>query len=104
MPMPPARTGPSRRTTTGFGEATIRRWSSTIRRAPSAIPSPVASDRSAPEQNTRSAERISTTFTSSSRLRAVETGEQPADELPAQRVAVRRAVEGQRRDAVAPTS
>ena len=66
MPMPPARTAPCTRTTTGLAIVTISRWSSTIRRAPSSIPSAVASERSAPEQNTVPVARTSTTRTSAS--------------------------------------
>ncbi len=66
MPMPPARTAPATRATTGFGQATIARCTSTIRCAPTAIPTVVASARSAPAQNTSIAERITTTRTASS--------------------------------------
>ncbi len=62
MPSPPARTGPASRVTTGSGWARIRRCRSTIARAPSAIEPVAASLRSAPEQNTRSADRSTTTF------------------------------------------
>ena len=66
MPMPPARTAPCSRVTTGLLSATIWRCMATIARAPSSMPSPEASDRSAPEQNTLPSARITTTFTSSS--------------------------------------
>ena len=52
--------------TTGLLIVTTNRCSSTIRRAPSSIPTVVASERSAPEQNTRSADRTRTTRTSGS--------------------------------------
>ena len=66
MPIPPARTGPATSVTTGLGSVSSCRWRSTIAFAPWSIPPVVASLRSAPEQNTRPDERISTTFTSSS--------------------------------------
>ena len=74
MPIPPARTAPCTRVTTGLANVTIRRWSSTSTPAAFSIPpppsppgpSPLASDRSAPEQNVRPSARISTTLTSAS--------------------------------------
>ena len=66
MPIPPARTAPCSRVTTGLSIDTISRCSSTIRRAPSSMPPALASDRSAPEQKTLPSARISTTRTASS--------------------------------------
>ena len=66
MPMPPARTLPCSRVTTGLGNVTIRRWRSTSTPAAFSIPSSAASERSAPEQNVRPSARITTTFASSS--------------------------------------
>ena len=66
MPMPPARTLPCTRVTTGLGSVTIRRWSSTSTPAACSMPSARASERSAPLQNVRPSARITTTFTSSS--------------------------------------
>ena len=66
MPMPPARTAPAMRVTTGLSRVAISRCSATIRRAPSSMPTVVASDRSAPEQKTFPSWRTSTTFTVSS--------------------------------------
>ena len=50
--MPPARTAPETRVTTGLSRVAISRCSATMRSAPSSIPAVVASDRSAPEQKT----------------------------------------------------
>ena len=58
----------------------------------------VASVRSAPEQNTRPDDRISTTFTVVVGLGRLESLEQLGHQLPRQRVAVVRRVEGDRRD------
>ena len=66
MPIPPARTCPCTRVTTGLGSVTIRRWSSTITPAACSMPSARASERSAPLQKVRPSARITTTFTSSS--------------------------------------
>ena len=66
MPMPPARTLPCTRATTGLGSVAIRRCSSTIWDAVCSMPSALASARSAPEQNVRPSARISTTLTSAS--------------------------------------
>ena len=82
--------------TTGLSIVTIRRWSATIRRAPSAIPTVVASDRSAPEQKTLPSCRTSTTFTVGVGRRALEPLEQLGDELPRQGVAVVGRVQGDR--------
>ena len=94
MPMPPARTAPDTRVTTGLSRVTMSRWRSTIRRAPSAIPTVVASDRSAPEQKTLPSCRTSTTFTVRVGPGAPEPLEQLGDELPRQGVAVVRASPG----------
>ncbi len=66
IPIPPARTAPCRRVTTGLSMAAISRCRSTIRRAPTSMPSLDASARSAPEQNTLPSARIRTTRTDSS--------------------------------------
>ncbi len=66
IPIPPARTGPCTRVTTGLDMVAMRRWSATIRRAPTSMPSLAASARSAPEQNTGPAAVIATTRTSGS--------------------------------------
>jgi hypothetical protein len=66
IPMPPARTAPETRTTTGLPMVAISRCSTTMRFAPSSIPTVVASERSAPEQNTLPSWRTRTTFTSGS--------------------------------------
>ena len=99
MPMPPARTAPWTRATNGLGEATIRRCSSTMVRAPSSMPSPVASDRSAPEQNTLPAARTTTTRDVVVGLGPVDPVEHPGHEGLAQGVALGLVVEGDRRDA-----
>ena len=65
------------------------------------MPPVVASDRSAPEQNTRPDDRTSTTLTVVVRLgRRHEPLEQLGHQLPRQRVAVVRRVQGDRRDRV----
>src|SRR6478609_2256604 len=66
MPMPPARTAPPSRVTTGLSIATMSRCSATIARVPSSMPPDDASERSAPEQKTRPDEVISTTLTAGS--------------------------------------
>ena len=66
IPMPPARTAPATRVTTGLSSVAIWRCSATMRLAPSSMPVVVASVRSAPEQNTVPSWRISTTLASGS--------------------------------------
>ncbi len=100
MPMPPARTWPCARTTTGLGSVTMRRCSSTSTPAACSMPSLLASERSAPLQNVRPSARISTTLDVVVGLGAVQAVVQLGDQLARQRVAVVLAVEHQRRDVV----
>ena len=100
IPMPPARAAPTTTVTTGLLSATIARCSATIARAPSSIGVVDASERSAPEQNTRPDDFSTTTRTSASWSARVEPLEQLGHELPRQRVAVVRRVQGDRRDPV----
>ena len=65
-PRPPARTGPSRRVTTGTGRAAIPRWRAMMPRAASTMSEVAASLRSAPEQNTGWADCRSTPCSDSS--------------------------------------
>ena len=98
MPMPPARTGPATSVTTGLSSVSSCRWRSTIAVAPSSMPPVVASLRSAPEQNTRPDERISTTLTRVVLAGRRHVRHQLGHQLPRQRVAVVRRVERDRRD------
>ena len=66
IPSPPARTGPASLVTTGLGWATIARCIATTAGAVSAMPTVVASARSAPEQKTRPDDSINTTVASRS--------------------------------------
>ena len=66
IPMPPARAAPATTVTTGLLSATMARCIATIARAPSSIGAVDASERSAPEQNTRPEDFSSTTRTSGS--------------------------------------
>ena len=100
IPMPPARTAPEIRVTTGLSRVAISRCSATIRFAPSSIPTVVASERSAPEQKTFPSCRTSTTCDRVVGLGPLEPLEQLGDQLLRQRVAVVRGVEGDRGDRV----
>ena len=66
----------------------MRRCSATSAFAPSSMPPSAASLRSAPEQNTRSAERISTTRDVGVLLGPVEGVEELGHQLAGERVAV----------------